>query len=237
MDVKGPLLADVEDPAAWVATLSRLGETQHVLSAEVDRLAVAGVASAPLASLADEIPELLADRALLRIALDGGLDEPDAARLQAHAGNLREACERLAASGIPDSLDHGDLSASQVIVGEMGPVILDWSDASITHPFLAVGAFHGAPDRGGQAGATQAGAAGAAAIEAYLSAWRAAVDPATAGELLEAARLVAPLHLARLYRDRILPGLEQAWEMDRVVPGLLADLLPRLDRQARVAAR
>ena len=139
----------------------------------------------------------------------------------------------MAASGIPDSLDHGDLSASQVIVGEMGPVILDWSDASITHPFLAVAAFHGAPDRG-----VRDGRAGAAAIEeAYLAAWRATVDPATARDLLEAARLVAPLHLARLYRDRILPGLEQPWEMDRVVPGLLADLLSRVERPAGVGTR
>ena len=85
VDVEGPLLVDVADPAAWIATLSRLGETQRVLSAEVDRLAMAGVASAPLAALADEIPELLADRSLLRVGLEGGLDEPTAARLQAHS--------------------------------------------------------------------------------------------------------------------------------------------------------
>ena len=54
--VEGPLLADVADPAAWMATLARLGETQRVLAAERDRLPVAGVASAPLAALADDDP-------------------------------------------------------------------------------------------------------------------------------------------------------------------------------------
>ena len=34
VDVAGPSLEDVADPAAWAATLSRLGETQHVLSAD-----------------------------------------------------------------------------------------------------------------------------------------------------------------------------------------------------------
>ena len=53
------------------------------------------------------------------------------------------ACHELAASGVPDSLEHGDLSADEVILGEMGPVFLDWSDGSITHPFLSVAAFLG----------------------------------------------------------------------------------------------
>ena len=50
---------------------------------------------------------------------------------------LVDACHALAASGVPDSLEHGDLAADEVILGEMGPVFLDWSDGSITHPFLS----------------------------------------------------------------------------------------------------
>ena len=59
-------------------------------------------------------------------------------QLSAHVSRPScDACHALAASGVPDSLEHGDLTADEVILGEMGPVFLDWSDGSITHPFLS----------------------------------------------------------------------------------------------------
>jgi hypothetical protein len=218
--VDGPLLADVTEPAAWSATLARLAETQRVLAAERGRLVVAGVVSAPLDTLASEIPALLEDRELLRVGEAGGMTETDWSTLRGHAAELQAACLGLAASGVPDSLDHGDLSAAQVIVGEMGPVIFDWSDATITHPFLALAAFD----------ADESG------TQAYLDAWQTRLSPSDALDAVRAARLVEPLHLARSFRDRILPGLEQPWELDRVVPARLTDLAWELEHgHARVA--
>ena len=224
--VEGPSLDSVADRAAWSATLARLAEIQRVLAAERDRLVVAGVAAAPVATLADDVPTLLADRDLLRVGTPGGLSEAHQARLRRRADDLADACRTLAESGVPDSLDHGDFSASQVIVGEMGPVILDWSDASITHPFLALAAF----------GADEAG------TETYLGSWTGAGASGSSGgtgprEAVRLARIVQPLHLARLYRDRILPGLDQPWEMDRIVPARLLGLLEALGDRRRVGAR
>ncbi|MEY8749783.1 phosphotransferase [Alkalicoccobacillus gibsonii] len=39
---------------------------------------------------------------------------------------------------MPLSLDHGDLFGGNVIVEQSIPYIIDWSDSSITHPFLSV---------------------------------------------------------------------------------------------------
>ena len=219
-NVDGPLLADIKDPAAWTATLARLAETQRVLSSERDRLVIAGVASAPVSSLAVEIPALLADRDLLRVDQPGGMTTAEQTALTDHTADLQAACRTLSATAVPDSLDHGDFSAAQVIVGEMGPVILDWSDASITHPFLALAAFGGDED----------------GTRAYIDVWGASISPSVALEAARAARLVEPLHLARSYRDRILPGLEQPWEMDRVVPARLTGLLRELERHDAVVA-
>ena len=219
--VEGPILGDVTDRAAWTATMARLGETQHVLAAERDRLLVAGVVSAPVSTLGMAIPGLLADRDLLRVGLAGGVTEGDWVALTDRTRDLVDACRVLADTGLPDSLDHGDLSASQVIVGEMGPVILDWSDATITHPFLALAAF----------GSDEAG------TDAYLAAWTGSVNPETADAAVVAARLVEPLHLARSYRDRVLPGLDQPWEMDRVVPAQMTRLLGVLRAAEQRVAR
>src|SRR5262249_51400161 len=132
--VDGPLLSEATlDPAPWTATLARLAEAQRVLAADLDAARVAGVPSASLATLADELPRLLdheATPAVVRDALD----------------DLAAACRALDASPFGPSLEHGDLSPGQVIVGEMGPVVLDWSDSTITHPFLAAASFLLDPD-------------------------------------------------------------------------------------------
>lgn len=221
--VEGPALAAVHEPEAWHATMSRLAELQRVLSAEPEALAVAGVTAAPLAALADAVPRLLADDALLLVGRPGGLSSAEAAGLRAHVPAYAAACRALASSGVPDSLEHGDLSADEVILGEMGPVILDWSDGSITHPFLSAAALLGhvatAPAKGT-----------GDLVAAYLGPWLGAglgLTEADGRRVMADARIVQPLHLAALYADRILPALGGASENARVVPDALRAILPR----------
>ncbi len=146
--VEGPELSSLDDrPDAWVATLSRLAEIQRVVAVEPAELAVAGVAAAPLGTLADAVPRLLADDELMRTGHPDGLSTADVAALRARIPALIDACHSLASSGIPDSLEHGDLTADEVILGEMGPVFLDWSDGSITHPFLSAASLLARRDR------------------------------------------------------------------------------------------
>jgi hypothetical protein len=197
-NVAGPLLTSLPDrPDAWAATLSRLAEIQRVLAAEPTELAVAGVVAVPIRAVADAVPRLLGDDALLMTGQPHGLTAPEVAGLRARAAAFIDACHALADSGVPDSLEHGDLSADEVILGEMGPVFLDWSDGSITHPFLSAASLLA----DGPAGDDPGGA--------YLGPWLAAgiVTDETGRATLGHAATVLPLHLAGLYADRILPAL------------------------------
>ena len=62
-------------------------------------------------------------------------------------------------------------------------------------------------------------------IAAYLAPWSSRTDARTHRDTLDRARLVLPLHMAALYADRILPGLDQPWEMERMVPWFLRSLI------------
>ena len=116
-------------------------------------------------------------------------------------------------------------------MGSMGPVFLDWSDSTITHPFLAAAAFlddadSGPPDVVDVVPRTR------------LSRWLVGDpdgpdggDPARA---LALARVVHPLHMASLLEDRILPGLEQPWELEPMVGTYLEAVLPRLATLPRI---
>jgi hypothetical protein len=196
--VEGPILASLPaDGDAWPATLSRLAEIQRVLALEPTALAIAGVATAPIRDLADALPRLLGDDGLLQVGRPGGLSGAEAAALRAMTPALADSCHALAASGVPDSLEHGDLTADEVILGQMGPVFLDWSDGSITHPFLSAASL------------LSDGKATDDRVAAYLGPWLSAgvVTDADGREALALARTVLPLHLSALYADRILPAL------------------------------
>jgi len=214
--VKGPTLASLLDREdAWDASLSRLAEIQRVLAAEPVALAIAGVADMPVRALAAAVPRLLADDDLLQAGHRGGLTVSEVASLRAMAPALVDTCNALAASGVPDSLEHGDLTADEVILGEMGPVFLDWSDGSITHPFLSAASL------------LAGGAMHDARQAAYLGPWLAAgiVTDATGRAAMADARVVLPLHLAALYADRILPSLATGARSDPVVIHALRTLV------------
>jgi hypothetical protein len=223
--VAGPLLSDIDDaPEAWAATLTRLAELQRVLAADRTALAVAGVTEAPIGALAASVGRRVADERLTRTGRPGGLTADETARLLDGVPAVEAACRALAESSVPESLDHGDLSARQVIVGEMGPVILDWSDGSVTHPFLSAAAFLdderrptiGVPARDGL-------------VDAYLGPWVAAGHTSLeeGRRAMALASTVLPVHVAALYAERVLPGL--GWPDDpvltKVVPALLRRLL------------
>ncbi|MEZ0239926.1 MAG: phosphotransferase, partial [Chloroflexota bacterium] len=129
------------------------------------------------------------------------------------------------------SVEHGDLSPGQVIVGEMGPVVLDWSDSTITHPFLAAASFLIDP---ADLPATLGDDVASTLAAAYLAGWGGGPDIARA---LDLATVVYPLHLVRLYADRVLPGLEQPWEMERMIPWALQRLERRLPDLPRILGR
>ena len=219
--VEGPTLAAIgDDPVTWTAALSRLAEIQRVLAADLDALRVAGVAAAPLDRLALSVPALLADDDLLLVDRTGGLSSSEAGALRRRVPAFVDACRDLAASGVPDSLEHGDLAADEIILGPMGPVFLDWSDGSITHPFLSAASLLRSR------GANEAEAD--SLVSAYLGPWLASgqVTAADGRTALDLARTVLPLHLTAMYAERILPGLQTPDEMGHVVPDALRSILP-----------
>ena len=59
------------------------------------------------------------------------------ARLAPHLELVDRLCERIDSVGLPPTLDHGDLDAGNIFVRDGSPVIMDWSDASVSNPLFA----------------------------------------------------------------------------------------------------
>ncbi len=85
-----------------------------------------------LATLADRFDALVEDEA----SLPGELRQ----QLAPHRRSVREGCRRLAALGIPETIEHGDLHDGQVFVRGGGTRFGDWGDSHISHPFFTMSA-------------------------------------------------------------------------------------------------
>ena len=66
-----------------------------------------------------------------------GLEPDELGRLRTFAKRFHELCDELAGFGLPDSIQHDDLHDGNVFVRDGRPAILDWGDASVSHPLFS----------------------------------------------------------------------------------------------------
>ena len=225
--VEGSTLAAIgDDPVIWTATLSRLAEIQRVLAADLDALRVAGVAAAPLDRLAVSVPALLADDDLLLRRPAGRAVELRGRVAQASGAGLRRCLSRPRRERRPGQPGAWRPCRRRDHPGTDGPGVprlVGWVD----HPSVPVRGLAPA-DPARRRAATRTGSSRRISARG----WRAARSrPPTAARALDLARTVLPLHLAAMYAERILPGLETARRDGPRGAGRVADYPAGVTRQ------
>jgi len=129
-DAGAPIGAFGNAPEAWLEALPLYAELQR---GEVDHTQAHlahGVPDLRLPGLPARYEELL-QRPL-------PLDGEEVAELRGFAPRFAELCEELASHAVPETVQHDDLSPANVYCAG-GPLrVLDWGDASISHPFASL---------------------------------------------------------------------------------------------------
>lgn len=133
----GPALMEVSDTAAWQEAARRCARIQIEWIDHVGELRALGCSHWPVEAVAARIGPMLADGAALMAPCPEGLTAEELEDLRRRAPELAGLCAELGALGVPDSLEHGDFWGSNVILGEGGPVLIDWEDATVAHPFVS----------------------------------------------------------------------------------------------------
>ena len=109
----------------WLDVLRLYAEVELELSDRVDDLLRIGVPDLRLAVLPARYDQLM--------------DQIDAdQRFRDAAPRVADLCTRLAAYGIPETIQHDDLHDGQVFVKDGRYLLLDWGDACISHPFFTL---------------------------------------------------------------------------------------------------
>jgi aminoglycoside phosphotransferase (APT) family kinase protein len=136
--LEGGKLEDVSDVMIWERAAAVYGQLQLACVERVGDLHALGCPTRGLDALAAEIEPLSADVTALRPGEPDGLSAAEVDRLHAYGPELRRRCERLAACGIPLTLEHGDLWPGNFLVDDATCAIIDWEDVAIGHPFISL---------------------------------------------------------------------------------------------------
>jgi hypothetical protein len=134
----GRCLEEIGDVSAWERAAGMYAGLQLACVTRVPELGALGCGTRGLDVLAAEIDTLTTDLVALQAGEPDGLSAAEVDRLQARAPDLRRRCERLAADGLPSTLDHGDLWPANFFVGDATCAIIDWEDVAIGHPFTGL---------------------------------------------------------------------------------------------------
>jgi hypothetical protein len=111
--------------ARWYDVLEAYARIQIACEDDVDMLLALGLPDCRLHTLPAAYAELVA-----------GL--PDADPRLPGRDAIEDLCDRLAAFGIRETVQHDDLHDGQVFLGAGVQQVLDWGDACVSHPFFTL---------------------------------------------------------------------------------------------------
>jgi hypothetical protein len=123
----------------WKELLPRYARAQLDLAVHRSRLVTTGIPDRSPKQLALEYLRLLGQLAA-KPTNEGGLTRTQIAALERLLPTYQEWCAELAASTIPDTLQHDDLHSNNIcwagaLDDPSSARIIDWGDACIGHPF------------------------------------------------------------------------------------------------------
>lgn len=125
----------------WEPILREYSHLQIKLSEHVDELLTLGVPDHRLAVLPSLYEGLLQDEASMLIDHEKGLSSDERRQIQEKLPRFRQICAKLAAFGIPETLNNADLQDANVLVGNGRITFFDWGDATLAHPFISLRTF------------------------------------------------------------------------------------------------
>lgn len=134
-DIDGEALRERPDVSRYEAALRQYAQLQKQEAENIETYLSYGIPDRRPAKLKDEIRTYLPELCI-------GLDRHQAESVLALEDELLAMCDELA-TGIPMSLEHGDLHGGNIFWREQTSdlCILDWGDATVTHPFFSVRVF------------------------------------------------------------------------------------------------
>ena len=206
--------------AVMTEHLVRYAEVQRRLEPHVEALLSLGLGDLRPPAL----PRVLGERigSLEQERPPARLSTEDATRLRAVLPAYAEACAELAAGGIAPTLNHDDLHDANILA--RGPVIIDWGDSCVSHPFGTLLATM--RSMASQHGVGVDDPMFARVADAYTEPWSDVADRSTLRRQAALAIRVGPVTRSMSYLHALTGVDDEAWqEHGDAMPSWLLEIL------------
>ncbi len=183
-----------QDEGLWHEGLLAVAGIQRLWLGRTDELIDLGIPVRSLTDLAAQVEEMTGDTVLLeRMSADLR------ASWLATVPTLVESCRRLDELGPGPTLVHGDFHPWNVVFGTDGARVFDWTDASVSHPFMDLATY---VFRSRDVSVRRR------LVDAYLATWAAEMSADSLREAAALSVVVGTLYQVQTYRALLptLPG-------------------------------
>ena len=212
--------ADSIDP--WCEAMRALARIQTGFVRHTSQLERLGLERRLTSAVATTLRQWVQSSGSLGLGYESGRTERALERLEPHIELVEELCKKVDGTGLPATLDHGDLDAGNIFVRDGSPVIMDWSDSSISSP-LYTAALIPQVSRN------------PVLMSAFLEEWTEFAPVDQLEEAFDASKPIAALERAFHYHRNIVAHLEYPSVDMRVlesyIPGLLNLAATELERR------
>jgi hypothetical protein len=213
------------DFSTWKTISARLAELQIASVHEVRRLTSAGCRDIRVSSLLNSTDEFFSImNKLMKLQTKAPPSILTSEEILDLSNRIKEILSLLAASGIPDALNHLDFNPGNILVSGDRCTFIDWAEAAIGHPFLTFQYLlehltRLRPDRADQREEL---------VSAYASQWKRFAPPSAVSHSLALAPLVA------VFAYAVSTGTWREPEMftSPRVAGYFRSLVRRMKREA-----
>lgn len=125
----------------WEPIIREYANLQVGLAEHTDEILALGVPDHRLVVLPALYEQLLQDEASMLIGEEKGLSFDELQQIKEKRTRFKEICIKLAAFGVPETLNNADLHDANVLVKNERITFFDWGDATLAHPFVSLRTF------------------------------------------------------------------------------------------------
>lgn len=129
-------LATTDSAEMWHDTMKTIAMVQHGYAGRLSEMERLGIERRTTEGIVETLVNWTDDPTGVGIRLFGEENEAALRRLLPSVGRIESMARALRELGIPPTLEHGDLDATNVFIRNGSPVLMDWSDACVSHPFF-----------------------------------------------------------------------------------------------------
>ncbi len=211
-DLGDVTLSKTDSAELWRETMRTIARVQQGYAGRPAALEAMNLERRTLRDIVESLAYWLEDPSCSGLRMFQSENDAALARLRPSLDEVSAMARQLDGLGLPPTLEHGDLDATNVFIRDGAPVLMDWSDACVSHPFFT-------PLTPAQARRYPQ------FVEAYLREWAGHGSPDGLRRGFAVAKPLAALESAFHYHRNIVPYLPYPYPdfrtLERYIPALL----------------